>query len=251
MSSIWSSAASQASESPFATGGIGPSPGGSAAAKFQSILQSSGKQQQSTGQLGLSPAASSKTNVARAMASGTGSSTSSSSSSSDTSDATISANDFLTLLVTEMQNQDPTADTDPNEYINQLVQINSLEQLIDINQNLSDVLGTASASTQASGQVQGATGAGATAAAKAQAAAKIASGTGATAPESSGNATVSSRAGSTLSEAAGSGIATAHGNLSAPPDSHAAHKVAHALDGSNRMAGHGHAIRDIPTRALP
>ena len=58
------------------------------------------------------------------------------SSSSDS--ATISANDFLTLLVTEMQNQDPTADTDPNEYINQLVQVNSLEQLIDINQTLSD-----------------------------------------------------------------------------------------------------------------
>ena len=50
--------------------------------------------------------------------------------------ATISANDFLTLLVTEMQNQDPTADTDPNEYINQLVQVNSLEQLISINQTL-------------------------------------------------------------------------------------------------------------------
>ncbi len=58
-----------------------------------------------------------------------------SSSSSDDS-ATISANDFLTLLVTEMQNQDPTADTDPNEYINQLVQVNSLEQLISINQTL-------------------------------------------------------------------------------------------------------------------
>jgi len=55
--------------------------------------------------------------------------------------ATISANDFLTLLVTEMQNQDPTADTDPNEYINQLVQVNSLEQLIDINQNLTAALG--------------------------------------------------------------------------------------------------------------
>ena len=55
-------------------------------------------------------------------------------SASDT--ATISANDFLTLLVTEMQNQDPTADTDPNEYINQLVQVNSLEQLISINQTL-------------------------------------------------------------------------------------------------------------------
>jgi flagellar basal-body rod modification protein FlgD len=50
--------------------------------------------------------------------------------------ANISANDFLTLLVTEMKNQDPTADTDPNEYINQLVQVNSLEQLISINQTL-------------------------------------------------------------------------------------------------------------------
>jgi flagellar basal-body rod modification protein FlgD len=56
------------------------------------------------------------------------------------SSATISANDFLTLLVTEMQNQDPTADTDPNEYINQLVQVNSLEQLIDINQTLGGAL---------------------------------------------------------------------------------------------------------------
>lgn len=58
--------------------------------------------------------------------------------------AAISANDFLTLLVTEMQNQDPTADTDPNEYINQLVNVNSLEQLISINQTLSGAVGTAS-----------------------------------------------------------------------------------------------------------
>jgi flagellar basal-body rod modification protein FlgD len=56
--------------------------------------------------------------------------------SSASTSANISANDFLTLLVTEMQNQDPTANTDPNEYINQLVQVNSLEQLISINQTL-------------------------------------------------------------------------------------------------------------------
>jgi len=55
--------------------------------------------------------------------------------------ATISANDFLSLLVTEMQNQDPTATTDPNEYINQLVNVNSLEQLVDINQTLSSTAG--------------------------------------------------------------------------------------------------------------
>ena len=66
------------------------------------------------------------------------------------STAAISANDFLTLLVTEMQNQDPTASTDPNEYINQLVNVNSLEQLISINQNLSTVLGVSSTSSSSS-----------------------------------------------------------------------------------------------------
>lgn len=63
-------------------------------------------------------------------------STSSSSSSSDSNSATITANDFLQLLVTEMKNQDPTSNTDPNEYINQLVGVNSLEQLVQINQDL-------------------------------------------------------------------------------------------------------------------
>jgi flagellar basal-body rod modification protein FlgD len=58
------------------------------------------------------------------------------STSSSTSSATVTANDFLQLLVTEMKNQDPTANTDPNEYINQLVQVNSLEQLVQINQDL-------------------------------------------------------------------------------------------------------------------
>ena len=60
--------------------------------------------------------------------SGTGATGSSGSASA--SAATISANDFLSLLVTEMQNQDPTATTDPMEYVNQLVNVNSLEQLI-------------------------------------------------------------------------------------------------------------------------
>jgi flagellar basal-body rod modification protein FlgD len=66
-----------------------------------------------------------------------GNTTPSSTGDSSTDSATITANDFLQLLVTEMKNQDPTANTDPNEYINQLVQVNSLEQLISINQDLS------------------------------------------------------------------------------------------------------------------
>ena len=88
----------------------------------------------------------------KAMDDTTGGSGTSSTSSSDT---TISANDFLTLLVTEMQNQDPTADTDPNEYINQLVNVNSLEQLININQTLTTAFtgtSTTSGSSAASAQ---------------------------------------------------------------------------------------------------
>jgi flagellar basal-body rod modification protein FlgD len=58
------------------------------------------------------------------------------STSGSSGDSSITANDFLTLLVAEMKNQDPTANTDPNAYIDQLVQVNSLQQLIQINQDL-------------------------------------------------------------------------------------------------------------------
>lgn len=74
-------------------------------------------------------------------------STNSSSSSSNANTSTITANDFLQLLVTEMKNQDPTSNTDPNEYINQLVGVNSLEQLVQINQDL----GGGSSSTGSAG----------------------------------------------------------------------------------------------------
>jgi flagellar basal-body rod modification protein FlgD len=67
---------------------------------------------------------------------------SSSSSSSTTGSTTVTASDFLQLLVAEMKNQDPTANTDPNEYINQLVQVNSLEQLVQINQDLGGTSGS-------------------------------------------------------------------------------------------------------------
>ena len=73
--------------------------------------------------------------------------------SSSTSDgasgsSTITANDFLTLLVSELKNQDPTQPTDPNAYIQQLVGVNSLQQLIQINQGLTTLeTGTAVTST--------------------------------------------------------------------------------------------------------
>ena len=69
------------------------------------------------------------------------------SSSSDNSD--ITSQDFLTLLVSELKNQDPTQPTDPNQYITQLAQVNSLEQLISINQGIGTLDGAVSPSSDA------------------------------------------------------------------------------------------------------
>lgn len=158
-------------------------------------------------------------------------STSGTSGSTDDSSgdsATISANDFLTLLVTEMQNQDPTADTDPNQYIDQLVQVNSLEQLIGINQTLTNALGTPS-STSAGTPSKGAS----PAAPKADNAV-----TSTPAPASITNAVKAASS----APAAGSALQSfaahlAPGNLSTPAASPAAQRVAHALDGrSHRQA---------------
>ena len=51
----------------------------------------------------------------------------------------ITSTDFLTLLVSELKNQDPTQPTDPNAYISQLVGVNSLQQLISINSGLTSI----------------------------------------------------------------------------------------------------------------
>jgi flagellar basal-body rod modification protein FlgD len=90
------------------------------------------------------------TTTARADATSNTSGAGSNSNTASSDSATISSNDFLTLLVTEMQNQDPTADTDPNEYINQLVNVNSLEQLVSINQTLTTGLGSPTANAAGS-----------------------------------------------------------------------------------------------------
>jgi flagellar basal-body rod modification protein FlgD len=67
------------------------------------------------------------------------------SASADSSD--ITSSDFLTLLVSELQNQDPTQPADPNAYISQLVGVNSLQQLIQINSGLTSIETPSSTST--------------------------------------------------------------------------------------------------------
>jgi flagellar basal-body rod modification protein FlgD len=177
---------------------------------------------------------------------------SSSTASAGSSSATISANDFLTLLVTEMQNQDPTAQSDPNEYINQLVQVNSLEQLIDINQNLSTALGGAG-STPSGSTASHAAGSAAAAPSLTAAGQVGAAGTGTGLAAHKAGAMQGGRQGSPNTAAAISQFANsqfaksqtakmasekkAPGNLSVPEDHKAAHHVAHALDGHSHAAG--------------
>jgi len=48
----------------------------------------------------------------------------------------LNGNDFITLLVAQLKQQDPTNPMDPTQFVGQLVQFNSLEQLISINQEL-------------------------------------------------------------------------------------------------------------------
>jgi flagellar basal-body rod modification protein FlgD len=51
----------------------------------------------------------------------------------------LNQTDFLKLLVTQMQNQDPLNPQDPNEFTTQLTQFSQLEQLLNIKTALEDV----------------------------------------------------------------------------------------------------------------
>lgn len=146
------------------------------------------------------------------------------SSDASSNSATISANDFLTLLVTEMQNQDPTADTDPNEYINQLVQVNSLEQLIDINQTLTTGLEATPATDGGTGTTPQVVGAGGSKAANGPVVSEPAAGTAV------------SKTGNQMTRPAEAQNAVQHapGNLSVPGVNRAAQRVGHALAGRTR-----------------
>ena len=50
---------------------------------------------------------------------------------------TLNGNSFITLLTAQLQAQDPTNPMDPNQMVDELVSINSLQQLIQIQQDLS------------------------------------------------------------------------------------------------------------------
>ncbi|KMY86064.1 Flagellar basal-body rod modification protein FlgD [Candidatus Paraburkholderia calva] len=66
-------------------------------------------------------------------------SSSSSSSSSSTTSASAMQNTFLTLLVMQLKNQDPTNPADSSQMTSQLAQINTVQGITDLNTKLSSL----------------------------------------------------------------------------------------------------------------
>ena len=59
---------------------------------------------------------------------------------------------FLTLLITQLRNQNPLEPLNANEFVNQLLQFNTLEQLIGIREAVERNPDAQSAVTPATGQ---------------------------------------------------------------------------------------------------
>jgi len=60
----------------------------------------------------------------------------------------LNYNDFLTLLMAEMKNQDPTQPMDPSQMVSQLATVSEVGQSVQTNTNLASLL-TATSLTQA------------------------------------------------------------------------------------------------------
>ncbi len=63
-----------------------------------------------------------------------------SASSSDAAAASLDYNSFLKLLITQMQNQDPTDPMDATEQVSQLATFSQVEQSIKMNSNLESLI---------------------------------------------------------------------------------------------------------------
>jgi len=82
-------------------------------------------------------------------------------STADTVAQTAQSNDplasestFMTLLVSQLQNQDPLNPTDSTEFVSQLTEYSQLEQLMDINQNTTPAAAAASTADPATTPAQ-------------------------------------------------------------------------------------------------
>lgn len=67
-----------------------------------------------------------------------------SSASNTSASSNLTSNQFLQLLTTQLQNQNPLDPTDPNQFTSELVQYGALSQQIDTNAKLDTLSSTMS-----------------------------------------------------------------------------------------------------------
>jgi flagellar basal-body rod modification protein FlgD len=87
--------------------------------------------------------------IANPVTSTTGSGTAASSAATSPTDPLASESTFLTLLVAQLQNQDPTSPVDSNQFVSQLTQYSQLEQLIGIHSDTTTLSNATTAATTA------------------------------------------------------------------------------------------------------
>ena len=80
--------------------------------------------------VGSSSSGASAAQIGSALSAATGSSSS----------QLVSEQAFLQLLITQLQNQDPLSPADPTQFVSQLAQFSSLEQMTQLNTNMTQVL---------------------------------------------------------------------------------------------------------------
>ncbi len=59
----------------------------------------------------------------------------------------LTSTDFMDLLTAQLKNQDPTNPVDPTQFVQQLVQFNSLEQLLSMKADLDTIAAAVTAPT--------------------------------------------------------------------------------------------------------
>ena len=84
--------------------------------------------------------------------SGTGST---SSSPQPTASNTLGPNSFITLLTAQLKAQDPLSPMDPDQMVNELTSINSLQQLVQIKADMDTLVGALPSGQSSNGSTAG------------------------------------------------------------------------------------------------
>ncbi len=66
--------------------------------------------------------------------------TTTSTSSSSSTSPTLNYNEFLQLLIAQLQNQDPTSPADPTQFVSELASFSAVEQQVNTNSKLDSLL---------------------------------------------------------------------------------------------------------------